>query len=343
MITKWNGMAKRQGFTLIELLVVIAIIAVLIGLLVPAVQKVREAANRMQCANNLKQMGLAAFNYEDTNQALPPGEVYPARTTMQVMMLPFIEQSATYGLVPFSGSTTNLNGTGTANATAVKTQDVKIYLCPSDPSSLKNTNPAAGSGRSSYFGNAGGATANSRDTSGTVGGVFCASFSQTLTGTDLINSTRFRIADILDGTSNTVMFSEVKRTLSDSPVDDASNPLIMQGVGGTFNATNPSASTECTTNLATGTKYRYIGLQYWRGSVIWCSMYNHTLPPNSPTRGNCVDGSLYQGHLPARSYHSGGVNSCLADGSVRFFTNSIPALTWQQLGTRAGGEAVNIP
>jgi prepilin-type N-terminal cleavage/methylation domain-containing protein len=133
----------RRAFTLIELLVVIAIIAILIGLLLPAVQKVREAANRMKCANNLKQMGLAAHNYHDANGHLPPGiGYYPTATngafgTGAFHLLPYVEQEdlfrASWGPVPFPppvGSTAvyypGNNG--------VYSKPVKVFLCPSDPS-----------------------------------------------------------------------------------------------------------------------------------------------------------------------------------------------------------------
>src|SRR5207249_4755836 len=132
----------RRGFTLIELLVVIAIIAVLIGLLLPAVQKVREAANRIKCANNLKQLGLAAHHYHDVNQHLPPGIGYypPARGefgTYFFHLLPYLEQDNLYrsalGSVPFpppDGPTTVFY----PGNNKVYSQPVKVFLCPSDPS-----------------------------------------------------------------------------------------------------------------------------------------------------------------------------------------------------------------
>src|SRR5947209_3856335 len=131
---------RRQGFTLIELLVVIAIIAVLIGLLLPAVQKVREAANRMSCSNNLKQLGLAAHNYASSTGYLPPGagdRIYDTATgaapsspaSIFAILLPYLEQDNKYAL--FGDLSHDVNGWGPYEAARI--QDVKTYLCPSDP------------------------------------------------------------------------------------------------------------------------------------------------------------------------------------------------------------------
>jgi prepilin-type N-terminal cleavage/methylation domain-containing protein len=143
----------RPAFTLIELLVVIAIIAVLIALLVPAVQKVRESANRSRCQNNLRQMALAAHNYESANNTFPPGGgpipvgAYTSRASVQALILPYVEQASKYAQFDFTQDVNS--GAGSASA---RLQDVPIYLCPSDPSTARF---AAGFGRSNYFGNMG--------------------------------------------------------------------------------------------------------------------------------------------------------------------------------------------
>src|SRR5262249_25796605 len=97
----------------------------------------------------------------------------------------------------------------------------------------------------------------------------------------------------------------------------------------------PTAMSACKSNNISGVNY--MGLEYWRGDVVFTFMYTHTLPPNSPTRGNCVDSTFYRGHLPARSYHGGGGNTVSCDGSVHFIPDGININIWQAYGTRAGG------
>src|SRR5436305_7352248 len=161
---------ERRGFTLIELLVVIAIIGVLIGLLLPAVQKVREAANRMSCQNNLKQLGLAAHNYESTNGFLPPGSANippnsDSAASILALILPYMEQSNLYDRFDLSQDV-NLSATNYA----ARVQEVRSYLCPSDPQQGSKDQPgstppglpkAVPSGRNNYMGNIG-TTADSR-------------------------------------------------------------------------------------------------------------------------------------------------------------------------------------
>src|SRR5262245_42391187 len=180
---------SEKGFTLIELLVVIAIIAILIGLLLPAVQNVREAAARMKCSNNLKQLGLAAHNYESSYGYLPPrfgtvsvnGAVGSNDATPQALLLAYVEQSNKYAQFNLNYKTWNdaavvsgLPAMPKVNLPA-RTQDVPIYMCPSDASSTqRGSNDADGSegyqGRLNYFASLG-ASADTRVV-GQFGGIF---------------------------------------------------------------------------------------------------------------------------------------------------------------------------
>jgi prepilin-type N-terminal cleavage/methylation domain-containing protein len=188
-------MAQRRGFTLIELLVVIAIIAVLIGLLIPAVQKVREAAARIKCANNLKQMGLGAHHYHDQHQHLPPGIGYTPLVTGGVWgqhffhLLPYLEQDNLYrralGPVPLPTGPVTMDFPGNNQ---VYSQPVPTFLCPSDPS----------------VGPGGVVTVN-----GVSWGASCyAVNSQANAGIPGNPQTKTRLASITDGTSNTILYAE---------------------------------------------------------------------------------------------------------------------------------------
>jgi prepilin-type N-terminal cleavage/methylation domain-containing protein/prepilin-type processing-associated H-X9-DG protein len=330
---------SRSGFTLIELLVVIAIIAVLIGLLLPAVQKVREAAARMSCQNNLKQIVLATHNYESANNKFPPGvgplpdqpSGFPGsgtqRPSPQAMILPYVEQANKYNQFNFSFDTN-----GAAQNANARTQDVPFYLCPSDPSEGRIP-VGSNTGRSNYFGN-GGRTPDIFELGGQYGGIFFCEFTTAQYNT-LGNKPRsVNITDIADGTSNTAMFSEIKRGWNDtSRPRDFWDAYFLPGAN--WSGMNTLTAPPAGCNNATPST-RYTGLQYYRGGYPPVSTYTHTQPPNAPV-WDCVDASIGRSFVNARSYHQGGVNVGLCDGSVRFITDSIDALTWQILGSRADG------
>jgi len=366
---------RRSGFTLIELLVVIAIIAILIGLLLPAVQKIREAANRMKCSNNLKQFGLAAHNYESTNGFLPPTQhtvvlpdpatgvpkTYSSGATLQALMLPYFEQANKYNQFDMnynvnSDAPINSNFPAKPNANAAaRSFDVPIFLCPSDPSKAFTFTNA---GRLNYMGSLGGSSSyrgggTQNDpggvtrAAGTLDGIFALPFpanGQMMDGTP--------IAGITDGTSNTAMFSEVMRGTYPAGTSSATYDNTTSIIGGTYSGvslTDGRNVPECVSGNGSGTKIHYVGQQYYR-NLPQDFLYTHTLPINwnrktgDPTtqRYICGNSAFTAIHQAASSYHSGGVNVCLADGSVRFVRDSIDFVVWQGVGSRSNGEVANL-
>jgi prepilin-type processing-associated H-X9-DG protein len=314
---------------LIELLVVIAIIAILIGLLVPAVQKVREAAARAQCQNNLKQIGLAMHNHQSTLNRLPVGGLSSpisaggaaSNATALVQLLPYLEQAAL-----FAQADLNQSMQAAVNDPKVTTQEVPFFLCPSDGQNNKISNY----GRSNYLANIG-ATATVSNTDGSVAGVFHRPPGSTTPG----NARGHSLLSITDGTSNTAAYCEVKR----GPCTGTTPQELMVYNKGAGAITDDKAPTNCTTAGGTAT-FSYAGGSYFRASVMWTGFYNHTTTPNQTGYFWCVDGSLLKGHIGAKSYHSGGVNLLLCDGSVRFVSDSVNQTVWARVGARADGQVV---
>jgi prepilin-type N-terminal cleavage/methylation domain-containing protein/prepilin-type processing-associated H-X9-DG protein len=337
----------KRGFTLVELLVVIAIIGVLVGLLLPAVQAAREAARRMSCSNNLKQLGLGAQNFESAYKSLPPGEWTRASTTASTsrpawttIVLTFLEQSTKFNQFDFT-----LDVNTHARNLAARQQDVPTFLCPSDPSDAQFTASGVTVGRLSYFGSIGG-VADCRVLDDR-GGIFNGNFSSVA-----LNQTPkgIKMASVRDGTSNTAIFTEVMRKFGDTTVvnytTNRASGDISQGVGLIDGRNDPG----CRAGSTAGTRINYVGLQYYRGGINHNTLYSHTLPINWNRNVNnpltqqytCGDASFRRAHIAASSYHAGGVNSCFVDGSVRYVSQSTSFEVWYAAGTRAGGETVAI-
>jgi prepilin-type N-terminal cleavage/methylation domain-containing protein/prepilin-type processing-associated H-X9-DG protein len=315
---------KRRGFTLIELLVVIAIIGILIALLLPAVQKVREAANRAKCQNNLKQIGLAAHNYHSTFDTFPPGAIpSPAFGSTLVILLPYFEQANKYNQFNFSE---DLNS-GKDNA-AARSQDLPILLCPSDPSTGFFTESETGEieGRTNYFANLG-SRGWWKNSDPATSGIFFYSSAP---------AKSVRLSDITDGSSNTAMYAEIKRGKNGPALTVTSVPYAIWDTDQALHDAAPFADCDDPNN----SYYDYTGLEYFR-SLLWTCYYTHTAPPNYKGHDCVRSVGLDRGHIAARSYHPGGVNVLFADGSVHFVRDSIAPDTWRALGTRGGGEPLD--
>jgi prepilin-type N-terminal cleavage/methylation domain-containing protein/prepilin-type processing-associated H-X9-DG protein len=318
-----------MGFTLVELLVVIAIIGLLIALLLPAVQSARESARRTQCVNNLKQLGLALQGHHDVYKKFPTGSLTAATfgPSPFVFLLPYVEQDAIrdmYDDAGHSGASGGVNDAATIR--------LNLLLCPTDQEKGFHTQL----GWTNYHTNHG-TWVRVRGWDGVFGPNFGAAGRPKMDPVGMF--------DIIDGTSNTAAFAEVclgppsppgpaadKRT---DCFEFASPPTTsLAAARSTLQAQNWK-----TAAFAGGWSppWRWRGYP-WREGSIWRTGYNHLLPPNNPCwRANNDWWSLI---TPASSYHSGGVNTALCDGSVRFVRETISATAWEAVGSRKGGESV---
>ncbi|WP_020472585.1 DUF1559 domain-containing protein [Zavarzinella formosa] len=333
--------AKRRGFTLIELLVVIAIIAILIGLLLPAVQKIREAANRMKCSNNLKQLGLALHNYQDTNSTLPAGECNDDNRNWGwgTALLPGLEQNNIYNLlvqdtanyIAFHNGTgpnvyngtsgwsadnssatiVNLTAGGGAAGTVVNT-----FICPSDPWPTKTT---AGFGKTNYVANMG----------SDIGGGTYTTWGSPVRGdlatgpiaqaNDNGNTWAFNFASITDGLSNTVFLGEASANkLSSKYAVSATNNFPIWAGG------NPN-------NQGQGAQHNYFRFM------------DVNYPLNSKDISTTGENGAMRLDRAFNSSHTNGANFLLGDGSVKFVSQSVDINVYRAAGTKNGGESLQLP
>jgi prepilin-type N-terminal cleavage/methylation domain-containing protein/prepilin-type processing-associated H-X9-DG protein len=368
---------RRRGFTLIELLVVIAIIAVLIALLLPAVQAAREAARRIQCTNNLKQLGLGLANYESSNGSFPIGSVFGTNvppcgspgfgggcqnTPWFILMLPFIEQGPLYSSFNASFGTEGVNGAGGPQGFAINstvfTTKIPSFQCPSDNVNAFALSSLAAVGVGPYTwsaskGNYGINWGNTDNGQWAISGgkgvgqfptVYRASpfgLNSSTTGPQLV-----RVASVTDGLSNTQFLSELLQGANDDLrgtvwVDNA-------GAGSYMTRFTPNGNQDILqiTGIWTGNGFNNID------NVPSFTTGVGTSPANSAAGALCdsqpaqklacynqsTEGFEYVG---TRSRHPGGVNTLFGDGSVHFMKDSISPVTWVALGSISGGEVVS--
>lgn len=315
---------KRHGFTLIELLVVIAIIAILIGLLVPAVQKVRESANRMSCSNNLKQLGLALHGYHGSNGAFPPGRDGQSFST-HAHLLPYLEQDAIHKRTDFSQAWNN-----PANATACASV-VKTFLCPSDPASAV---PAGWAGNNYRVNQGSGLLWGQPPTASSD-----PNFGMPAPNGPFFLNSKTRFADILDGSSTTAAFSEHRKGDFNNGIVTPPDTFRLGQARGLYPAT-PDEAQAIADSLDTN-NLLYQGMSDvgapWLHGHHSITVYFHTVRPFS---NSCM---YPPGRIAttADSAHSGGVNMVMCDGSLRFVPRSIHLAVWRALGSATGGEVAS--
>jgi prepilin-type N-terminal cleavage/methylation domain-containing protein/prepilin-type processing-associated H-X9-DG protein len=348
---------SRRGFTLIELLVVIAIIAILIGLLLPAVQKVREAAARMKCSNNLKQIGLAIQNYHDVTLRLPPGgmaDVAPVglntNTTgysgwgsaWTVFILPYIEQNALDGqLAQRRNGGSGWDNAPNISAPFISNVVINTYRCPSSPLPLTawgGFNGGSNVMANSYVGISGAVNGlipgyNETRVQNPDGSAGCCSGGiASAGGTLFIGSDRVDLVGIADGTSNTILVSEQNDWIT------TQNGTRQQwGSGQTHGWSIGHFSVPSPPRVWWG------DLRSFQMTTVRYAINQKTGWPNAP--GNCGAVGVCDNtptNVPLNSAHSGGVNVVLADGSVRFLRDSTPLVTLAQLATRNDGTVVTL-
>lgn len=317
-------MTAKRGFTLVELLVVIAIIGMLMGLLLPAVQQARAAARRIQCTNNLKQIALGMLNHEATQQEFPIGQhVYIdahapdgwVRRSWYPALLPYVEQMALGMTYQQHYEGTRTGGYDYTNLPE-KTTVVSIFCCPDDPSSPKVHNGSNTDNQQGFHGNYMGNGGNGYFNRNPVTGASSPEESMNTNGI-FPTLTAMTVAEIQDGTSNTLFFSEIL-LVPDGTVGSGSEDIR----GRYLNSRHAGClvSTMRRPNTKEPDRHNYsISTDY---------------APSTSTGTNVI--------VSARSNHIGGVNATFCDGSCTFINNGISLDVWQAQGSRNGGEVVGL-
>ena len=339
---------RRAAFTLVELLVVIAIIGILVALLLPAVQAAREAARRMQCTNNLKQIVLSMHNYHDTYKTFPISVGWHQQQgrrenfSDKVMILPFVEQQPAFDKTNWRAHPWDSQGWHGNDNILTESTRLPVFNCPSNHNTI-----ASGRANFTYAINMGTSHSAPHNINGPlagegrhngVGAYFIADFNNKYRST---SDAVVTFGSILDGTSNTAAYSEFviqtdKNIANDKRLHKAQ---VYNWAGGSSTA---EVRQNCLAQM--GFSGRRMRGASWAWSFIGNGgAYSHVMMPNEKSchsyQGDWVGSNL----MAAGSNHPGGANVGVADGSVRFMTNTVDPLVWWGMGTRDGGESIELP
>lgn len=333
---------QPQGFTLVELLVVIAIIGILVGLLLPAVQAAREAARRMQCSNNLKQMGLAMHNYESAQKRFPAGLVMiqggtpiDARSTGFAAMLPYLEQANAENLI-------NQAIPWYMQSPQAVRVVLPVYLCPSDPVEplhVYNFVTALGAPAGDTYASCSyGFSVGHHDGIGHTSNYMA----RPVTAESGLFSTNFwpKIGQMTDGTSNTFVIGEA-----------ASGLPMCEGIGCTVRLQSPVGENTAVFGWLVGASNPS---PFFQNGFRYSGSYGSTVEPlnKRPVTDSYWDIAQFNNFTPSwrggphrisnfRSLHTGGANFAYGDGSVQYLSDSIDLVVYRALSTVAGGEVVS--
>ena len=343
---------KTRAFTLVELLVVIAIIGILIALLLPAVQAAREAARRMQCTNNLKQIGIAMHNYHDLSNMFPRGISGPLDTATaanwkaegshnwRVKILPFMEQQSIYSALDFRDRFNSGSISTTSKNYILRNFVLNTYHCPSNPeeplSNLTGLVNGTDAGNTTplqlinYVGIAGAYT----DPAGRTDVYYTTWWGHIAnTGMMLLNE-QSSVASVLDGTSNTLMVSEQSGRTTFPSIDSTQIFAWSDSRGGWHGGQNALAYAE--TYDLTVAKLREVKTQFWVSGITTVMSAINSQP--APTQGQYMTSAC----TILSSCHAGGVNAVLGDGSVRFLPDTLNLQTLRTLSSSNDGETTSL-
>jgi len=345
-------MVRRRGFTLVELLVVIAIIAVLIGLLLPAVQSAREAARRSACTNNVRQLGLGLHSYASGRRGIFPRAGEPRTNgtwwqsaslylpSVHVATLPYIEQAALNDSFNYDHWIDGANSThdppGVTNTNGnVTNRLVSTFICPSSPpfggnSASPSNNYAWNVGSTIYW--------DSTLQNGPIQQRATTPFSDIPDGM----SKTILLSEMLPGDNNGGVFSYPRDMLHSVSIAAITTPVMPPA-----SQVEALAQANVAAMAAVGAHHSNLADRWARNAFMW-TLYNTVAPPNwhAPTSHAGGSGAWLiglNGVFPARSFHAGGVTAVMADGSVSFLNNAIDLVAYQRLGGRNDGQAVSLP